>query len=53
MKLRPSDPQIFFHLGIAYRRAGEPKETRKWFIKALEIDPAMGVAQARIGNARR
>jgi predicted TPR repeat methyltransferase len=38
---KPGDATIFYHLALAYRSAGEPKETRKALIKALELDPAM------------
>ncbi len=40
----PNDPSLLYHLALAFRGLANVKETRKYLIKALEIDPAMAQA---------
>ena len=46
---KPDDASAFFHLALAHRKKGDAKETRKFLIKALEVEPAMAQAWCALG----
>jgi tetratricopeptide (TPR) repeat protein len=47
--LRPSAPDLYCNLGIAYRELGSLDESRKAFLEALQLDPHFFKALYNIG----
>lgn len=43
-----SDPTMFDHLGDTYLSLGKPEEARRWWRKALELDPKNEAIRAKL-----
>ncbi|HEU0247313.1 MAG TPA: tetratricopeptide repeat protein [Gaiellaceae bacterium] len=51
LRLGTQDALLSFHLGYAKGCAGNRAEMRRWYRRALEIDPAFSVRWARVAQA--
>lgn len=51
LKDNPSDPSLYVNLGVSAANAGNPDKAKEYYAKALEIDPANGVANKNMGVA--
>ena len=47
LKKRPDNPEVLFHLGLAYAKLGEKTQAREALERALKLDPRVGGEEAR------
>ncbi len=50
LRLRTSDPLLFFHRGYAEGCAGNGQEMRKWYARALALNPEFSVRWAPVAR---
>lgn len=50
-KLDPSNPQIYYMIGMAYRLRGEREKAKNYFLQAIERDKKFGDAYNALGIA--
>ena len=47
LKKRPDDPEVLFHLGLAYAKLGDKARARESLERALKLNPQVGGEEAR------
>ncbi|RKX69761.1 hypothetical protein DRP53_07205 [candidate division WOR-3 bacterium] len=48
LKINPRDPELYYHLGLAYEGAGEFEEAKKMYLNVLELDKNNDAAERRL-----
>ncbi len=52
-ELLPADAMPRYNLGIFYRDSGKPEVARKWFERALKVNPGFELARVELLNLRK
>ena len=50
LRLGTKDASLFFHRGYAERCAGRPVEARRWFARALALNPHFSLRWAPVAR---
>lgn len=48
LKINPRDPELYYHLGLAYEGAGEIEEAKKMYQNVLAFDKNNAAAERRL-----
>ena len=51
-KANPRDANAMVTMAMIHDRRGQPAETEKWLLKALAMDPNLGIAHFNLGRVR-
>ncbi|HID31789.1 MAG TPA: tetratricopeptide repeat protein [bacterium (Candidatus Stahlbacteria)] len=48
LKINPRDPELYYHLGLAYEGAGDIEEAKKMYHSVLTLDKNNDAAERRL-----